>query len=429
MSAWFDPFAERTGVTMYEDSPQTLAKVDDILGKLTGTINDVEATILEPVRAAYGNHVMQAIYGRFADLAAKASEDIAKGVVDPLRTTLSRLLVEWENEVAMRPGSTAGGLSVTQTNLYPLWPSAEDQMVAKRWFTAQNEVLLTDPRVKAITFVGSTKTGKHVYSVAAAHGKRVQAQTEAKNHALVLADCDLESTVNAVINSTYGCAGMRCMALPVIVVEEAIADRFVTLLKQKAQALKVGCAYDPDTDLGPVVNARHKQFVCSWIEKGVQEGATLVLDGRNTVVKGFEGGFFVGPTILDHVTQDMRVGQDEIFGPVTIIKRVKDFDEGLAVCNASRFGNGSAIFTQNGYYARQFEVHSQAGMVGINVGIPVPSAYFPFSGNKDSFFGDQHVLGLDGVRFFTRAKTVTKHWYDEHSRKKAVDTWEGTVER
>ncbi|MGI6654184.1 MAG: CoA-acylating methylmalonate-semialdehyde dehydrogenase [Christensenellales bacterium] len=291
------------------------------------------------------------------------------------------------------------------------------------------EVLLTDPRVKAITFVGSTKTGKHVYSVAAAHGKRVQAQTEAKNHALVLADCDLESTVNAVINSTYGCAGMRCMALPVIVVEEAIADRFVALLKQKAQALKVGCAYDPDTDLGPVVNARHKQFVCSWIEKGVQEGATLVLDGRNIVVKGLEGGFFVGPTILDHVTQDMRVGQDEIFGPVTIIKRVKDFDEGLAVCNASRFGNGSAIFTQNGYYARQFEVHSQAGMVGINVGIPVPSAYFPFSGNKDSFFGDQHVLGLDGVRFFTRAKTVTKHWYDEHSRKKAVDTWEGTVER
>ncbi len=293
----------------------------------------------------------------------------------------------------------------------------------------ESELLLTDPRVKAVTFVGSTKTGRHIYSVAAAHGKRVQAQTEAKNHALVLRDCDLESTVNAVINSTYGCAGMRCMALPVIVVEEAIADQFVALLKQKAQALKIGCAYDPDTALGPVVNARHKQSVLTWIARGIEEGAELVLDGRNTVVKGFEGGFFVGPTIFDHVTPDMRIGQDEIFGPVTLIKRVTNFDEGLALINANRFGNGSAIFTQNGYYARQFEMHSDAGMVGINVGIPVPSAYFPFSGNKDSFFGDQHVLGLDGVRFFTRAKTVTRHWYDEHSRKRDVDTWEGTVER
>ena len=293
----------------------------------------------------------------------------------------------------------------------------------------ESELFLTDPRVKAVTFVGSTSIGKHIYSVAAAHGKRVQAQCEAKNHALVLEDCDLESATNAIINSTYGCAGMRCMALPVIVVQESVADKFVALLKKKAQALKIGCAYDPATQLGPVVNAKHKESVCKWIQKGIDEGAELVLDGRDVVVPGFENGFFVGPTILDKVTPEMTIGDREIFGPVTVIKRVKTFEEGVAVMNANPFANGSVIFTQSGYYARQFEMLTDGGMVGINVGIPVPSAYFPFSGNKDSFYGDQHVLGLDGVRFYTRAKTVTKHWYDEKSAKKAVDTWEGTVER
>ena len=294
----------------------------------------------------------------------------------------------------------------------------------------ESELFLTDPRVKAVTFVGSTSIGKHIYSVAAAHGKRVQAQCEAKNHALVLEDCDLESSVNAIINSTYGCAGMRCMALPVIVVQESIADKFVALLKKKAQALKVGCAYDPETQLGPVVNAKHKESVCNWIQKGIDEGAELVLDGRDIVVPGFENGYFVGPTILDKVTPDMTIGDREIFGPVTVIKRVKTFEEGLEIMNANPFANGSVIFTQNGYYARQFELLTDGGMVGVNVGIPVPSAYFPFSGNKDSFFGDQHVLGLDGVRFYTRAKTVTKHWYEEKANKpKEIDTWEGTVER
>ena len=291
------------------------------------------------------------------------------------------------------------------------------------------ELFLKDPRIKAVTFVGTTGVGKHIYSVASANGKRVQAQCEAKNHALVLEDADLESATNAIINSTYGCAGMRCMALPVIVVQESIADKFVSLLKKKAMALNVGCAYDPATNLGPVVSAAHKAKVCDWIQKGIDEGAELVLDGRNIVVPGFEHGYFVGPTILDHVTPGMTVGEREIFGPVTLIKRVKDFDEGLSLMNANPFANGSVIFTQSGYYARQFEFLTDGGMVGINVGIPVPSAYFPFSGNKDSFFGDQHVLGLDGVRFYTRAKTVTKHWYDEHSHKKAMDTWEGTVER
>ncbi|MBQ9388769.1 MAG: CoA-acylating methylmalonate-semialdehyde dehydrogenase [Synergistaceae bacterium] len=294
---------------------------------------------------------------------------------------------------------------------------------------AEAEIFLTDPRVKAVTFVGTTGVGKHIYSVAAEHGKRVQAQCEAKNHALVLADCNLEATTNAIINSTYGCAGMRCMALPVVVVEEAIADRFVAMLKKKAEAMIVGCAYKEETKLGPVVSASHKKKVCDWIQKGIDEGAELVLDGRNIVVPGYEKGFFVGPTILDHVKPGMSVGDCEIFGPVTSVKRVKNYEEGIKVMNANPFANGSCIFTGSGYYSRKFVMDTDGGMVGVNVGIPVPSAYFPFSGNKDSFFGDLHVLGKDGIRFFTRAKTVTSHWFDEEAGKRTVNTWEGSTEQ
>ena len=293
------------------------------------------------------------------------------------------------------------------------------------------DLLLTDPRVKAITFVGTTRVGKEIYAKAGANGKRVQAQTEAKNHALVLADCDLEATTSAIINSAFGCAGERCMALPAVCVQEEIADEFVALLAKKAAALKLGRAYDPETTLGPVVSAKHKANVEAWIEKGIEEGATLVLDGRDPQVPaGCEDGFFLGATIFDHVTEDMTVGHDEIFGPVLCVKRVKDFDEGIAIMNANPFANGSCIFTQDGYFARRFEMETDGGMVGINVGIPVPSAYYPFSGNKDSFFGDQHVLGIDGYRFYTRAKTVTRHWFEEGSKPaKKLDSWEGTVER
>ncbi len=291
------------------------------------------------------------------------------------------------------------------------------------------EIFMTDARIKAVTFVGTTGVGKHVYSLAAAHGKRVQAQCEAKNHALVLEDCNLEAAVNAIINSTYGCAGMRCMALPVVVVQEGIADDFVALLKKKAQAMKVGCAYSPETVLGPVVSKEHQQKVFDWIQKGVEEGAELVLDGRDIKIPGFEDGFFVGPTIFDHVKPGMEVGDCEIFGPVTSIKRVKNYEEGIQVMNANPFANGSCIFTNSGYYSRRFVMDTDGGMVGVNVGIPVPSAYFPFSGNKDSFFGDLHVLGKDGVHFFTRAETVTTHWFDEGAGKRMVGTWEGSTDQ
>jgi len=292
------------------------------------------------------------------------------------------------------------------------------------------EIMMTHPLVRGVSFVGSTDVGKHVYSIAAAHGKRVQAQTEAKNHGLVLADASLERAAAGIINSTFGCAGMRCMALPVIVVENRVADEFIGYMMNFAQQRVVGCAYDPKTELGPVVSAEHQAFVKGWIDKGVAEGAELILDGRDLVVPGFEGGFFVGPTIFDNVTEDMECGREEIFGPVLCIKRVEDFEEAITIMNNSRFANGSCIFTESGYYAREFARRSHAGMVGINVGIPVPVSFFPFAGHKDSFFGESHVFGLDGIHFYTETKCVTSRWFTEAEKKeKKVGTWEGTVNR
>ncbi len=292
------------------------------------------------------------------------------------------------------------------------------------------ELLLKHPDVRGISYVGSTDVGRHIYSLAAANGKRVQALCEAKNHALVLRDAALERCALGIINSTFGCAGMRCMALPVICVEEAVADEFVSYLVKFAKERKVGCAYDPTTELGPVVSEGHKKFVTDWIAKGVEEGAQLILDGRDIVVKGYEGGYFVGPTIFDHVKPGMSVGDCEVFGPVTCIKRVKNFEEGLALMNANQFANGSVIFTQSGYYAREFVRRTHGGMVGVNVGIPVPVSYFPFAGHKNSFFGDLHVLGRDGVLFYTESKCVTSRWFDEEDMKETkISTWEGTINR
>jgi malonate-semialdehyde dehydrogenase (acetylating)/methylmalonate-semialdehyde dehydrogenase len=290
------------------------------------------------------------------------------------------------------------------------------------------EILLTHPDVKGISFVGSTSVGLHIYSTAASNGKRVQALCEAKNHGFVLEDAALERTARGIINSSFGCAGERCMALPVIVAQESIADELVSLLVKYAKELKIGPAYDKTSELGPLVTAGHREFVLRWIDKGIKEGAKMALDGRNVTVKGFEKGFYMGPTILDYVTPEMTVGEEEIFGPVICVKRVKTFEEGVEIMNRNRFANGSVIFTQSGYYAREFSRQTHGGMVGINVGIPVPVGVFPFSGHKQSFFGDLHTLGKDGLKFFTETKCVTTRWFDEAEMKKTkVDTWDGSV--
>ncbi|MBN2113389.1 MAG: CoA-acylating methylmalonate-semialdehyde dehydrogenase [Acidimicrobiia bacterium] len=292
------------------------------------------------------------------------------------------------------------------------------------------EQLLTHPDVRGISFVGSKKVGWHVYRTAAAAGKRVQALTEAKNHALILRDAPIYATAQRIINSAFGCAGQRCMALPVIAVEEVIADDLVAALKELASKRKMGPAWEQTTELGPLVDAEHKAFVTDWIEKSIAEGAGLVLDGRNPQVPGGEGGYFLGPTIFDHVTPDMSCGWEEVFGPVLYVKRVKDFEEGIALINSSEFANGSSIFTRSGYHAREFARRIDAGMVGVNVGIPVPISVFPFSGHKHSFYGDLHVMGRDGVAFYTETKAVTSYWFTEADiRGDKVGTWEGTINR
>jgi malonate-semialdehyde dehydrogenase (acetylating) / methylmalonate-semialdehyde dehydrogenase len=291
------------------------------------------------------------------------------------------------------------------------------------------ELLLRHPEVDGITFVGSTKIGKHIYATGAANGKRVQALTEAKNHALVLRDCKLERTARGIINAFCGCAGERCMALPVVVAENEIADELVGYLKKFAAELTLGPAYDKSTGMGPVVNKDHMDFVTDWIQTGIDEGAEVVVDGRSPEVPaGCEKGFFIGPTILDRVTEDMSVGREEIFGPVLTVKRVENFEEGITLMNNSRFANGSVIYTQNGFYAREFAKRTDAGMVGINVGLPVPLGIFGFTGHKQSFFGDLHVMGRDGFAFYTETKCVTNTWFSEEKEETGkVDTWDGTI--
>jgi malonate-semialdehyde dehydrogenase (acetylating)/methylmalonate-semialdehyde dehydrogenase len=292
------------------------------------------------------------------------------------------------------------------------------------------EILLKHPAIKGVSFVGSTAVGMHIYATAAAAGKRVQALTEAKNHALVLRDAALERSARGIINSACGCAGERCMALPVVVAEEAIADELVATLVRLMKDLKMGPAYDKTSQLGPLVNAEHRQSVIKWIDKGVEEGATLALDGRQIRnVPGFAGGFYLGPTLFDHVTPEMSIGNREIFGPVLCIKRVKDFEEGLARMNASEFANGSVIYTQSGYHAREFARRTHGGMVGVNVGIPVPLGVFGFTGHKNSFFGDLHTMGTDGVRFFTELKSVTAHWFSEAEARegRVLNSWDGMI--
>lgn len=287
------------------------------------------------------------------------------------------------------------------------------------------KLLLEHPDVRAISFVGSTSVGREIYQIAAASGKRVQALTEAKNHALVMPDCVLPRAAQGIVNAAFGCAGERCMALPAIVALEGIADELADLVVKAARQIRVGPAEDPATTMGPLVSSEHRDSVIGWIENGVEEGARLLLDGRGVKVPEYGNGFYLGPTIFDHVTEDMNVGREEIFGPVLCIKRVKSFEEGLGVINSSRFGNGSAIYTQSGRWARQFAHRVGAGMVGVNVGIPVPLGFFSFTGWKQSFFGDLHSHGKDGFLFFTEKKSVSYRWFEESDAKvKKVGTWD-----
>jgi malonate-semialdehyde dehydrogenase (acetylating)/methylmalonate-semialdehyde dehydrogenase len=273
------------------------------------------------------------------------------------------------------------------------------------------EAILRHPTIKAISFVGSSDIAQSVYAVGAQHGKRVQAMGGAKNHGIVLADADLDQTVADLIGAAYGSAGERCMALPVVVpVGQATADALREKLVVAIQGLRIGPSTDPQAHYGPVINAAHRSRIEAYLQLGVDEGAELVLDGRGFSLPGHEDGFFLGPSLFDHVTADMKTYHEEIFGPVLQIVRAETFDDALALASRHQYGNGVAIFTRNGDAAREFADRVEVGMVGINVPIPVPVAYHSFGGWKRSGFGDLNQYGMDGVRFYTRTKTITQRW-------------------
>jgi len=277
------------------------------------------------------------------------------------------------------------------------------------------DVLLTDPDVAAVSFVGSTPIAEYIYRTASHHGKRVQALGGAKNHMIVMPDADLDQAVNALMGSAFGSAGERCMAISVAVAVGDVADSLVEKLAPRVRALKLGSGEDQTAEMGPVVTAAHRARISDYIDSGISEGASLVVDGRKVSVPGHAEGFFIGGSLFDHVTPQMRIYREEIFGPVLVVVRVADFETALRFINEHEFGNGTAIFTRDGGIARRFSHAVQAGMVGINVPIPVPMAYHSFGGWKRSLFGNLHVHGPDGVRFYTRLKTVTSRWPDEPS--------------
>ncbi len=273
------------------------------------------------------------------------------------------------------------------------------------------DALLVHPLVRSVSFVGSTPIAKYVYETATAHGKRVQALGGAKNHMLVLPDADLDLAADAAVNAGFGSAGERCMAISALVAVEPIADELVSRIRDRIGTLRTGDG-TRDTDMGPLVTRAHRDKVASLVDEGERAGATLVVDGRCADFDADGDGFFLAPTLFDEVTPQMSIYTEEIFGPVLSVLRVGSYDEGLRLINDNPYGNGTAIFTNDGGAARRFQNEVEVGMVGINVPIPVPMAYFSFGGWKNSLFGDSHAHGIEGVQFFTRGKVVTSRWLD-----------------
>ena len=272
------------------------------------------------------------------------------------------------------------------------------------------DALLKNKDVVAMSFVGSTPIAKYIYEESAKNEKRVQALGGAKNHCVVMPDCDLEQAVNGLMGAAYGSAGERCMAQSVAVAVGGIGDKLVKSLAKKVEALKVGPGMDKQSEMGPLVTKEHLEKVRGYVDIGVKEGAKLIVDGRNFKIQGYENGYFIGGCLFDQVNKNMRIYKEEIFGPVLSVVRAKDFDEALKLVNDHEFGNGVSIFTRDGDSGRTFSSKAKIGMVGINIPIPVPMAFHSFGGWKRSLFGDQHMHGPEGVRFYTKLKTITSRW-------------------
>jgi malonate-semialdehyde dehydrogenase (acetylating)/methylmalonate-semialdehyde dehydrogenase len=271
------------------------------------------------------------------------------------------------------------------------------------------DALLTHPGVKAVSFVGSTPIARYVYETGTAHGKRVQALGGAKNHMLVLPDADLDLAADAAVSAGFGSAGERCMAISVVVAVDPVGDELVAKIKERVAGLTVGPGTEAASEMGPLVTRQHRDKVASYLDGGVAQGATLAVDGRSHAVPAGDG-FWLGPTVLDHVTPEMDCYRDEIFGPVLSVVRTPSYDDGMELISGNPYGNGTAIFTNDGGAARRFQNEVEVGMIGVNVPIPVPMAYYSFGGWKASLFGDTHVHGTEGVHFYTRGKVVTARW-------------------
>ena len=271
------------------------------------------------------------------------------------------------------------------------------------------DAILNDPRVRAVSFVGSTSVARYIYKTAAANGKRVQALGGAKNHSIVMPDCDMKSAVDSVIASSFGCAGERCVATSVVVAVGEAGDKFIQELKAAVDNMRVAPGDEPGCDMGPVITPDARKRIVGYIEAGEKEGAKLVRDGRKDACNSQEG-YFLGPSIFDHVKPEMKIAREEIFGPVLSVIRANDLDHALDIVNGSEHGNASSIYTRSGSAAKKYAATVQTGMVGVNLGVPAPVAIFPFAGWKNSFFGDAHALGKDGVRFYTETKVITARW-------------------
>jgi malonate-semialdehyde dehydrogenase (acetylating) / methylmalonate-semialdehyde dehydrogenase len=272
------------------------------------------------------------------------------------------------------------------------------------------DAIINNKDVAAVSFVGSTPIAKYIYENCAKNEKRVQALGGAKNHAVIMPDCDLDQAVNGLMGAAYGSAGERCMAQSVAVAVGGIGDKLVESLAEKVEALKVGSGMDKKSEMGPLVTKEHLEKVKSYVDIGTKEGAKLIVDGRNLKLQGYENGYYMGGCLFDHVKKNMRIYKEEIFGPVLSVVRAKNFEEALLLINEHEFGNGVAIFTRDGDTGRAFASKVQVGMVGINIPIPVPMAFHSFGGWKRSLFGDQHMHGPEGVRFYTKLKTITSRW-------------------
>lgn len=322
-------------------------------------------------------------------------------------------------------------VAIATGNAFILKPSERDPSAAHRlaelWaeaglpdgiFTVLNgdkeavDTLLTHPAVDGISFVGSTPIARHVFETATRAGKRVQALGGAKNHMVVLPDADLELAADAAVSAGFGSAGERCMAISVLVAVGDVGDRIVPAIEQRMSQLRVGPGDDPASEMGPLITGAHRDRVAGLVASGRKEGATVVVDGTDFFAAGHEGGFWLGPCLLDDVRPDMRVYREEIFGPVLLVVRLDSLGKALALINANPYGNGTAIFTTDGASARRFQHEVEVGMIGINVPIPVPMAYYSFGGWKQSLFGDTHMHGTEGVHFYTRGKVVTSRWRD-----------------